>query len=189
MTVIRTALVLGLVGLAAAGCQTARNSYGSVDNEAKRDFMTYAGASSAVFVDVRSSPFPQGAPATAAKVAEVLTEGSYFGRVRFSEDASAAEQPHFRIVVAFDTPASLPPQSLCGSGLQALPAAPAAGVLTLHMAFCAREETLSAAIVTSPSARGLDDRRFSEAVHAAFIELFPRQQDRDRDRNQGVITF
>ncbi|MEQ8334617.1 hypothetical protein [Nisaea sp.] len=162
------------------GCVTSMHGYSGVDNEGKREFLTYAAAETPVCLTVSGTPFA-GDEATMATAAAKYASGAVFGSsATFTADCGSTAHPDYRIVIHANRALVGSPDQLCE--LAPMPKAEETGKLRLDAAFCSKNEPLSTAWSEAPMPSGIDDPAFRQMIRTTVNELFPRERDRDRNR-------
>ncbi len=186
---IRTAfMATGLSALVLlAGCVTVNESYTGVGNASKRDYLTYAGGQSPVLVRAVNSPFREGELETAAVAARYAKNAVSHSPVEFTENDSAAKQPHFRVVMLFDPAINVSVYDVCKADSAAPKPSRVPGALRIHSAFCAREEPLAGTVVEGPAPKNLGDRDYEKMVRMAFENMFPTN-DPDGPNERRFLT-
>lgn len=170
-----------------AGCVTVNEDYTGVNNEAKREFLKYAGGESPVLIRSVNSPFAEGELPTAAVSARHAKEAVFGTPVEFTEKLEAAGQPHFRVVMVFNSANTVSTYDICKAD-QSPPAVRASpGELRIHSAFCSREEPLAGTVVTGPAPKSLDDAAYTKMVEMAFNNMFPIN-DPEGPNERPVLT-
>lgn len=162
------------------GCVTSMHGYSGVDNEGKREFLTYAAAETPVCLTVSGTPFAGDEAAMAVAAAEHASGAVFGSPATFTADCGSTAHPDYRIVIHANRVLVGSPDQLCEPG--PLPKAQETGKLRLDAAFCAKDEPLSTAWSEAPMPSGTDDPAFRQMIHTMMNELFPRERERDRDR-------
>lgn len=172
---IRT--ILTATGLSAmvmlAGCVTVNETYTGVGNESKRDYLKYASSETPVLVRAVNSPFSEGALQTAATAARHAKDAVNVGTVEFTEDDTAAGQPHFRVVMLYDPAVNVSAYDVCKADSVPPIAVRSPGELRIHSVFCSRDEPLAGTTVAGPAPKSLDDAAYEKLVQMAFTNMFP----------------
>tara|TARA_R110002012_G_scaffold64232_2_gene168817 strand:+ start:407 stop:925 length:519 start_codon:yes stop_codon:yes gene_type:complete len=156
------------------------HGYSGVDNEGKREFLTYAAAETPVCLTVSGTPFAGDEAAMAVAAAEHASGAVFGSPATFTADCGSTAHPDYRIVIHANRVLVGSPDQLCEPG--PLPKAQETGKLRLDAAFCAKDEPLSTAWSEAPMPSGTDDPAFRQMIHTMMNELFPRERERDRDR-------
>jgi len=155
------------------GCVTVNESYTGVTNEAKRDYLAYAGGKTPVLVRAVNSPFNEGALRTAAVAASHAAEAIPASAVEFTENDKAAAQAQFRVVMVFDPAINVSPHDICKADAAAPAVSRAPGELRIYSVFCSHDEPLAGTLVSGPAPSGLNDQAYIKMVHMAFGNMFP----------------
>ncbi|WP_193171185.1 hypothetical protein [Nisaea nitritireducens] len=165
------------------GCVTSMHGYSGVDNEGKREYLTYAASKTPVCMTLSGAAFVD----THAKASEVTAaaaeyaSGAILGSsARFTADCASTAHPEYRIVILANAAIVGSPDQLCEE--DAVPTRQTVGKLRLDAAFCAKSEPLSTAWSEAPAPAGASDPVFRRMIRTMMNELFPIERDRDRDR-------
>lgn len=182
MGVLLSTMVLG-------GCVTSMHGYSGVDNEGKREYLTYAASKTPVCLTLSNAAFVDHS-AQASDVAAVAAEyasGAILGSTaRFSADCANTAHPDYRVVILANAAIVGSPDQLCGK--DKVPTRQIAGKLRLDAAFCAKSEALSTAWSVAPTPAGTSDPEFRQMIGTLMNELFPVERDRDRDRENLRVS-
>jgi hypothetical protein len=182
------AILLALVaGFALGGCVIVRETISEVGAATKRDFLRYSGDKSPVLVTALNSPFREGPLSVAAIAAQHAGAAVAGTNVGFTEDASQARRPDFRLVLLFDPVNTISPRDICAAARAAPAAVIGAGELRLHAAFCLDDEPIAGALATGPLPDGPTDPAFEKLVRMTVAEMFP-EQDRRGPGKQHYMT-
>lgn len=185
------ALALGVLISASvlSGCVTSQPGYSQLDNEGKREYLSYAAAETPVYLKTVNWPFADG-NAAASQAAARYASGSIFGsKAEFTADPAAAGHPNYYVVLAMNLPLSSLVTVLCGDGPVPVDTGARTDTLRITAAFCSGGQTLSSSTATGPVPAGAADDAFRELVRGAMQELFPIERERDGDRKGGVLLF
>ncbi|MBT5263602.1 MAG: hypothetical protein HOL85_02130 [Rhodospirillaceae bacterium] len=172
-------LTILVAALSLSGCLISTDVYTGQSNTSKREFLSYAGARSPVFLDVIGA---SNYAAAAARHASGSVPGlpTVFTAVR-----TEAGQPGFHVALALDAPANARLETLCaGTPIPPVQRRSSRGILA---AFCAGGEPISGARAKIPSHSGPDDPEFARAVTMVMVEMFPINQP-DRENQRQWIT-
>lgn len=132
--------------------------------------LVYATSAGPLLVEVHGSPFGEPAAEFRAAIAAAMTN-KVFGRpTAFTADPQTAPQPRFRVVLAFNAPASTDARALC-QGTVATAAAPGDRI-TVHGAFCDGTTLLASIQGWVAKVQGRDDKRFQQLIGQVTRELF-----------------
>lgn len=182
-----TFMAVGLVSMSAlAGCVTVNEAYTGLDNQAKREYLQYAGGKSPVLVRSVNSPFSEGEIPTAAIAAKYAKDAVTVSSVEFTENDAAAQQPQFRVVMVHDSAVTVSDHDICAADSSPPTTARAPGVLRIHSVFCSRDEPLAGTVVEGPAPRSLGDNAYEKMVRMAFENMFPTNDP--REPNEGPIV-
>lgn len=136
--------------------------------------MVYATTGGPMLVQVHGTPFDVAPDHFRALLAEAMTN-KVFGRpTAFTADPSAAPQPAYRVVLAFNPPADTDPRNLC-EGRVAI-AAKAGDRITVLGAFCQDGTLLASIRGWVAKVDGPDDARFRMLMAQLTRELFGNPQ-------------
>lgn len=132
--------------------------------------LVYATSNGPLLVEVHGSPFGDPAPDFRTAIAAAMTN-KVFGRpTAFTAEPQAAPQPRYRVVLAFNAPASTDPRDLC-QGHVATAATPGDRI-TIHGAFCDGTTLLASIQGWVAKVQGRDDKRFQQLIGQVTRELF-----------------
>lgn len=174
------ALGLSIFVATLGGCVTQMRGYSGVDNEGKREFLTYAASQSPVLLEVKRAPFAGGDKLTSAAAARFASGAIFAHPARFTADPASALHPDYRVVFYVNSFPAGSPDGLCESG-EDLPRKEAPGQIRLDAAFCAGDEALSTAWAQGPAVINPEEPAFRAMVRGLVNELFPREKERQRD--------
>ena len=181
-------VLLGLLaGLAPGGCVTVRETNSDVGATTKRNFLRYSGNQSPVLVTALNSPFRADALSVAAIAAHHAGAAVVGANVDFTEDASLASKPNFRLVLLFDPVNTVSPRDICAADNAPPVVAVIPGELSLHAAFCSDDEPIVGVLGTGPIPDGPNDPEFEKLVRMTVAEMFPTQ-DRKGPGKQNFMT-
>lgn len=165
-----------------SGCVTSMGGYSGVDNEGKREYLTYAASETPVCLTLSGAAFVDD-KATASEVAAAAADyasGAVLGSpARFTADCANTAQPDYRIVILANAVIVGSPDQLCEE--EPVPTRQTAGKLRLDAAFCAKSEPLSTAWSEGPTPAGTGDPMFRQMIRTMMNELFPIERERDRN--------
>lgn len=132
--------------------------------------MVYASSAGPLLVEVHGDPFGLNAAEFRRHLAGLMTN-KVFGRpTAFTADPSAAPQPRYRVVLAFNPPDDTDTRQLC-SGSVATAAKPGERVTVLG-AFCEGPALLASIKGWVARVDGADDKRFRQLMEQMVRELF-----------------
>lgn len=171
--------------LVVSGCVTSMRGYSGVDDEGKRDYLTYAAAETPVCLTSAGSPFAGGDRAMALAAAEYASGAILRSSARFTVDCAATAYPDYRIVIHANRVLVGSPDQLCGS--EPLPKRDEDGRLRLDAAFCSKGEPLSTAWSEASQPTGTGGPVFRQMIRSMVNDLFPIE--RDRERNNGSFRL
>lgn len=172
-----------------AGCVTVNETYTGVDNESKREYLQYAGGGTRVLVRAINSPFSEGALATAAVAARLAKDAVILSTIEFTENDTAAAQPHFRVVMVFDPAVTVSAYDVCKADTVPPAAVRAPGALRIHSVFCSRDEPLAGTVVEGPAPKSLDGQDYEKMVRMAFENMFPTNDPRGPNEGPFRVTL
>lgn len=183
-------LALGLVLSVAAlsGCVTQMRGYSGVDNEGKREFLTYAAAQSPVLLEVKRAPFAGGDKLASAAAARFASGAVFAHPAQFTPDPALAKHPNYRLVIFANSFPTGSPDALCEGGAD-VPRKEEPGRIRLDGAFCAGDEPLSTAWTEGPAITNPEDPEFRTMVRGLVNELFPRERERERELAPKGLFF
>ena len=168
-----------------AGCVTSMQGYSGVDNEGKREYLTYAASETPVCLTMSGTPFV-GDDQAAAVVAGYASGAILGSPARFTDDCESTAHPDYRIVIFANASVVGSPDQLCEEA--PIPTHQIAGKLRLDAAFCAKTEPLSTAWSEAPAPAGLNDPVFRRMIRTTMNELFPVEKERKNDRDGFRIS-
>lgn len=164
------------------GCVTSMHGYSGVDNEGKREYLTYAASETPVCLTMSGTAFVDaqaGASEVAAAAAEYASGAIFGSSARFTADCASTAHPEYRIVILANAAIVGSPDQLCEE--DTLSTHQAAGKLRLDAAFCAKSEPLSTAWSESPTPAGASDPVFRRMIRSMMNELFPVEREREKE--------
>ncbi|MEO9903925.1 hypothetical protein [Nisaea sp.] len=179
-----------LSAMVLSGCVTSMHGYSGVDNEGKRDYLSYAASSTPVCLTFTGSAFVDHAakPSDVAVAAAEFASGAILGSsARFTSDCANTDHPDYRIVILANADIVGSTDQLCEE--ETIPTRQIAGKLRLDAAFCSKSEPLSTAWSAAPTPAGSSDPVFRKMIRTLINELFPIERDRDRDSDSLPLSI
>lgn len=170
---LKRLMSLGAAALAALGsaCEDGPATIaGTWRSPATWSSMVHATRSGPMLVEVHGRPFDDGAGDFPARVAEAMTDQVFGRRTAFTTRRDQAAEPGLRVVLAFNPPPGLHPDSLCEGNVPTA-AAPRERV-TVQATFCDHGRRLASAEGWVAKVTGPDDKRFRQLIGQLTRELF-----------------
>jgi hypothetical protein len=131
--------------------------------------MVHASAQGPLWLDVHGRPFG-GDGDFKDKVAAAMTNQLIGRQLAFTARRDQVDKPEFRVVLAFNAPATADPRDLCAG--QIATAAQADDKVTVLAAFCDKSGLLSSVQGWVAKVEGADDPRFRRLLGQVARDLF-----------------
>jgi hypothetical protein len=166
--------LLALVGVV-LGCADAIRTV--VDQHPKdartaRVYLHSASAEGPVLLQIRDNPFPGTDRTVASAMARAASHTVTGLNVRVTDDAAAAFDRDYRLVVAFNPGPTVTSEVVCGPSRPMVPKV-SADRLTAMVAFCYRDAPVVSIDVVAPPASGPDAPVLGQMVQRAMLDMFP----------------
>ena len=127
---------------------------------------------------VYGDPFPDGADGIERSVMGLMKGANRGPEVEFVAQPTGTGSEPYHVVMVFNAPRNVMPESICADG-PGIASAPEAGALTLLSGFCIGDDLLATASGSVSGVSGPDDPKFRSLVRQVTYSLFPAYDHND----------